>query len=171
MTDVGDYETMKTRLLAEPCKTCVLNPAGQRVHLNNARLTQFLRDTVAKDRMVACHSTLAGVAAPGVEPAVCRGFYDHYSTAYLQIIERMWGFTIVPYIDPNSIPPRYVRCGARRSPRARLGCEKPALHEFGCQRHAQWAQTHSARGRGRQWIHWPAATTGMTGRLASSGAS
>jgi hypothetical protein len=92
--DVGDYRLMKSRLLAEKCGTCVLRH-GDLVHLGPARLAAFLAEA-RENGYVVCHSTLPGVAPPGVKPAICRGFKDAYKTWELFLIERLWGFIEVP---------------------------------------------------------------------------
>lgn len=89
---VGNPVTMKTRILSAPCPTCITHPAGQRIGLGNARVSGFIRSAILAGSYVVCHSTLPAVAPPGVEPAVCRGFADRYSTVALQLIERLWGF-------------------------------------------------------------------------------
>lgn len=93
--DCGDRELGKTRLLRERCATCILRPAGERLALSNARVAEFIAAARAAESYVVCHSTLPGMAPEGVRPAVCRGFYDTYSTAALQLIARLWGFVEV----------------------------------------------------------------------------
>lgn len=93
--NVGDDELGKTRILSEPCSTCITRPAGERIALSNARVTQFIRDAVTQGTYVVCHATLPAVAPEGVQPAVCRGFADSYDTAQLQVIRRLWGFVEV----------------------------------------------------------------------------
>ncbi len=99
--NVGDAETMKTRILAEQCKTCIVRPPGQRIPLDNERVTEFLREAVARQSYVVCHSTLPVGAPEGVEPAVCRGFADRYDTVALRAIRDLWGFVEVPAPDTN----------------------------------------------------------------------
>lgn len=89
----GDPETMTFRLLSAQCSTCVGRP-GNLMRLNPGRLRQLVEE--AKDGYVVCHQTLPGVAPPGVRPAICRWFADHYDTQALQIIRRMFTFTEVP---------------------------------------------------------------------------
>lgn len=95
--DCGDRELGKTRLLAEPCTTCILRPAGQRLDLTNQGITEFVRTARQQGTFVVCHATLPAVAAPGVQPAVCRGFHDAYpDNPTLTMIRRLWGFVHVP---------------------------------------------------------------------------
>jgi hypothetical protein len=157
VTGVSDPVLRKTRLLAEPCPTCILNPARLRIKLSSERIREFIRGTLAKDSYVVCHSTLPGVAPPGVMPAVCRGFYDRYSTTPLQLMERLWGFVEVPAIKPIEFGIRRywpVPCGVTRGPRSTVRCEVPALHQFGCLGPLRAGATHAGRGRRGQWYFW-----------------
>ena len=90
----GDPETMRFRLLAAQCSTCVGRP-GNLMRLNPGRLRDLVSEAKAADGYIVCHQTLPG-APPGVRPAICRWFYDRYGTAALQIAGRMFGFTEVP---------------------------------------------------------------------------
>ena len=102
----GDLVLGKTRLLAEPCVTCILRPAEQRIAISNDRLREFLGDALASGSFVVCHSTLPSVAPPGVTPAVCRGFADRYDTLTLRLIRALWGFVEVPVPvhGPGTLP-------------------------------------------------------------------
>jgi hypothetical protein len=91
---VGDPETMRTRLLARMCDTCVFRP-GNLMHLRQGRLRDLVEQARAAERYIVCHSTLPGMAPEGVQPAVCRGFADRYRTRALQVIEWLFGFTEV----------------------------------------------------------------------------
>lgn len=86
---VGDPDTMRTRLLARKCATCIFRP-GNPMHLHPGRLRDLVAD--AGDGFIICHSTLPGMAPNGVKPAVCRGFADRYDTQTLQIMGRLFGF-------------------------------------------------------------------------------
>jgi hypothetical protein len=44
----------------------------------------MVEEAVRKESCVVCHSTLDTIC-----PAVCRGFFDRYKTALLQIAERL----------------------------------------------------------------------------------
>ena len=91
---VGDLETMRTRLLARMCDTCVFRP-GNLMHLRQGRLGDLVEQARAAESYIVCHSTLPGMAPEAVQPAVCRGFADRYRTQALQVIERLFGFTEV----------------------------------------------------------------------------
>jgi hypothetical protein len=91
---VGDRDTMRTRLLARMCDTCVFRP-GNLMHLRQGRLHDLVEQARAAQSYIVCHSTLPGTAAEGVQPAVCRGFADRYRTRALQVIGRLFGFTDV----------------------------------------------------------------------------
>ena len=91
---VGDPATMRTRLLARMCDTCVFRP-GNLMHLRQGRLRDLVEQARQAQSFIVCHSTLPGMAPDGAEPAVCRGFADRYHTQSLQLIERLFGFTEV----------------------------------------------------------------------------
>jgi hypothetical protein len=97
---VGDPKLMKSRLLTEQCKTCIYRP-GNPMHLAPGRLKDITDRARAEEGFIVCHATLRGVAPTGVKPAICRGFYDRYSTQALQIIERLWGFLLVDPPEPH----------------------------------------------------------------------
>jgi hypothetical protein len=62
------------------------------MQLNPGRLRNLVDQARSGDGFIVCHSTLPGMAPPGVKPAVCRGFADRYDTPALQIIGRLFGF-------------------------------------------------------------------------------
>ena len=97
---VGDPDLMKSRRLSAMCQTCVFRP-GNRMHLHEGRLKDLVAQALAAQSYVVCHSTLPGMAPPGVRPAICRGFADRYRTQALQVIERLFGFVDV---DPPAKP-------------------------------------------------------------------
>ncbi|MEV7264664.1 hypothetical protein AB0N38_14040 [Micromonospora aurantiaca] len=94
MPDVSDPPTMRPRLLAEMCGTCVFRP-GNLMHLRPGRLAELVRDALTRDSFIVCHSTLPGMAPDGYTPAICRGFADRYSTNALRIIGRLRAFVEV----------------------------------------------------------------------------
>ena len=99
---VGDPETMRTRLLAQMCDTCVFRP-GNLMQLRQGRLRDLVEEARQAQSYIICHSTLPGMTADGLQPAVCRGFADRYHTQSLQVIERLFGFTEVePPPKPDS---------------------------------------------------------------------
>ena len=91
---VADWDNFRTRLLSRPCLTCVYRP-GNLMRLNPGRLKDLTAQARESEGYVVCHATLPETAPSGVLPAVCRGFYDRFSTAALQIAARLWGFTEV----------------------------------------------------------------------------
>lgn len=78
-----------------PATRCAWHPVRRRNLVAEARESQGY---------VICHDTLPYGAYPQAEPAVCRGFHDRYSTASLQIMQRLWGFVEVD--PPQEQPPR-----------------------------------------------------------------
>lgn len=93
---VGDRRTGKLRRLSEMCSTCIMRPAGDRIQLDNSRVTEFIKDAIQRESYVICHSTLPAVAPAGVQPAICRGFSDRITTNALRVGERLCGFQDVP---------------------------------------------------------------------------
>ena len=98
---VGDPVTQRTRLLSRPCGTCILRP-GNPMHLSPHRLRDLVSQACASEGYIVCHSTLPGLAPPGVQPAVCRGFADRYDTQALQIIGRLFGSDDIDPPDPTT---------------------------------------------------------------------
>jgi hypothetical protein len=91
---VGDRATMKSRLLTEQCSTCIFRP-GNPMSLEPGRLKDMVGQAKSKEGFIVCHATLRGVAPKGVRPAICRGFFDRYSTQALQVLGRLFGFLLV----------------------------------------------------------------------------
>ncbi|GAA3302495.1 hypothetical protein Dvina_51510 [Dactylosporangium vinaceum] len=92
---VGDPVLGKSRLLARQCGTCIFHP-GNRMHLAPGRLKQIVDEAVTEGSYVICHATLPYGEHPEVQPAICRGFADRYTTWRLQVIARLFGFVEVP---------------------------------------------------------------------------
>lgn len=113
MTNVGDKRTGKTRVLDEPCPTCILRPQPKRIPLRPDRLKELIDSAVERDSYVVCHSTLPG-SRYSTPPSVCRGFADRYDTAALRLIRRFVGFVEVA-LTPRA--PSTVD-GARRTRRS-----------------------------------------------------
>jgi hypothetical protein len=88
---VGDPAVMKSRRLSAMCATCIFHP-GNKMRLREGRLRDLVNQARADESYIVCHSTLPGMAPDGVQPAICRGFADRYSTQALQVIERIFGF-------------------------------------------------------------------------------
>jgi hypothetical protein len=98
--NVGDPVTRKTRLLSRQCQTCIFR-TGNPMHLEPGRLARMVREAQAAERYIICHDTLPYGQYPDSRPAICRGFFDRYSTLALQLFARLWGFHEV---DPPSPP-------------------------------------------------------------------
>lgn len=73
--DVADPETMRVRLCADRCTTCIFRP-GNLMYLSPGRLKGMVDAAVAKKGHVTCHDTLAHNEA-GLPGAVCRGWEQH----------------------------------------------------------------------------------------------
>ncbi|MFD0518972.1 hypothetical protein [Paractinoplanes durhamensis] len=82
---------MRTRRLSRMCDTCVFR-SGNPMHLAPGRLRDLIEQAQQEQSYIICHSTLPGMAAADVKPAVCRGFADRYPTQALQLIELLFGF-------------------------------------------------------------------------------
>jgi hypothetical protein len=91
---VGDPILGKSRLLREQCATCIFRP-GNLMRLSDGRLHELVADTRTRESFIVCHDTLPSYLHPDTPPAICRGFFDRYSTQALQIIERVFGFVEV----------------------------------------------------------------------------
>lgn len=96
MNDITDPDTRQPRLCAEECATCVFRP-GNLMHLRPGGLQDLVQRTMAADSFIVCHSTLPGMAPEGFTPAVCRGFYDRYSTNPIRWYDRLQAWR---HVDP-----------------------------------------------------------------------
>jgi hypothetical protein len=85
--DITDPATGKSRILSQPCTTCILRP-GAPMHLGADRLREFLTQTRHAGTYVVCHQTLTYGDHPDVGPAICRGFADAYDTPTLRLLRR-----------------------------------------------------------------------------------
>ena len=93
---VGDPVTSKSRLLSRQCETCIFR-LGNNMQLDKGRLRDIVTEATARGSFVVCHDTLPNGPHPDAKPAICRGFFDRYTTAALQLIGRLFGFV---EIDP-----------------------------------------------------------------------
>jgi hypothetical protein len=83
MRRVGNiYRNGRVHVKREMCPTCVFRP-GNLMHLNAGRLREMVDQARANESTIVCHDTLDG------DNAACRGFFDRYPTAPLQIAERL----------------------------------------------------------------------------------
>jgi hypothetical protein len=79
--------------------------------LSAGRLRDLLDQVRAEQSFIICHDTLPHHRYPDAKPAICRGFYQRYTTHTLRLIQRLWGFTEV---DPP--------CGCRQPRPQPLTC-------------------------------------------------
>jgi hypothetical protein len=91
--DIMDRDTGRPRLLADQCATCIYRP-GNLMHLRRGRLLEITNAARRNNSFITCHSTLPGMS--GAQPAVCRGFFDRFSTNFLRIMGRLGGWHEVP---------------------------------------------------------------------------
>ena len=64
------------RVMNDMCKTCIFRP-GNLMHLPPGRVAGMVKDSIAADSAIICHSTLYDGEQP--KQAVCRGFFDRYA--------------------------------------------------------------------------------------------
>jgi hypothetical protein len=74
----------------ELCSTCVFRP-GNLMRLRSGRVRQMVDEAKADDSAIICHKTLDG------DSAVCRGFFDRYSTIPLRLAQ---AFDVLEEVDP-----------------------------------------------------------------------
>lgn len=67
--------------MADLCPTCIFRP-GNLMKLQPGRFQGMVRDSLAADAAITCHSTLYDQTR---QEAVCRGFWDRYKTASLTL--------------------------------------------------------------------------------------
>jgi hypothetical protein len=79
------YRDGRVHVCAALCSTCVFRP-GNLMKLAPGRLAGMVADARADSSAIICHSTLY---QPGVDNAVCRGFFDRHPTQPLQVAERL----------------------------------------------------------------------------------
>ena len=85
--DVFDRGAGRPRMCREMCDTCILRPGSTvTASLRPGRLRELINGARADESYVVCHSTF------GEQPAICRGFADHYDTNSLRIMQRLGGF-------------------------------------------------------------------------------
>lgn len=97
---LNDPATGKPRLLTEQCATCFGRPDGESgLHLRPGRRQEVINGN--RDGLgLICHETIAynseGEGEHGGKMAFCRWFYDHITSNYQRICERLGGFCKVP---------------------------------------------------------------------------
>ncbi|MBK3624329.1 hypothetical protein JHN59_05635 [Streptomyces sp. MBT49] len=69
--DVADPATWTVRVCTEKCTTCIFRP-GNLMDLTPGRLAQMIRDAIANEGHIVCHSTLGTDAS-----AICAGYAAH----------------------------------------------------------------------------------------------
>jgi hypothetical protein len=112
-TDIADPGTMRVRLCARRCDTCVFRP-GNLMHLTPTGLRSLVEAATQARGHITCHDTLLGNERdlPG---AVCRGWEQH-PNAQGSLFMRWLRLTgLVTLVDPatgeltdadyNALPP------------------------------------------------------------------
>jgi hypothetical protein len=89
-------QTHKPCLLSGQCATCVLLP-GNQADIRPGRLRELIEGNTGPSATgLICHETIDyGDSQPGLQPALCRGFYEKFGhlANYIRISERLGGFT------------------------------------------------------------------------------
>jgi hypothetical protein len=76
------YRNGRVHVKRSMCRTCIFRP-GNLMQLRPGRVRQMVSEARANESAIICHTTLDG------PNAVCRGFFDRFATAPLQIAERL----------------------------------------------------------------------------------
>lgn len=92
------YRDDRVHVCAEMCPTCIFRP-GNLMTLRPGRLRDMVKDAQRDEAgTIVCHETLEAWDGVGDRNAVCRGFFDRFRTAPLQIAERL---DLIQYITPR----------------------------------------------------------------------
>lgn len=86
--DVWDEELGGVRLLSRQCASCIGRP-GNLMQLKPGRLQDMVDSATAGEGYITCHQTLRYGANPHAGEALCRWFYDRYSTRFTQVMSRL----------------------------------------------------------------------------------
>jgi hypothetical protein len=114
--NVGDFETLKTRVMAEMCPTCIFRP-GNQMNLRPGALKALVDECLETDGYIVCHSTVP--ASPyDVPPSICRGFKDRYTTTPLLVAQHVFGFQEVALPNTSDISSDLQEGGRDENPRA-----------------------------------------------------
>ncbi|MGI8452279.1 MAG: DUF4314 domain-containing protein [Streptosporangiaceae bacterium] len=101
--DITDPATGGSRLLSEPCATCIL-AAGDRMHLGPERLRVIIAEALAAGSFVVCHDTLTYGDYPDYGPAICRGFFNAYSSRSPALILLQACHRLLEVAPPEAAP-------------------------------------------------------------------
>ena len=85
------YRGGKVHVCSTKCSTCIFRP-GNLIHLERGRVAGMVRDAQRNDSAIICHATLGTKAN-----AVCRGFFDRYSTLPLRLAQVIGNLV---FVDP-----------------------------------------------------------------------
>lgn len=96
--NAGPFRDGRVHVLREKCATCVFRP-GNLMRLEPGRLQGMVREAVADDSAITCHSTLY---REDVDQAVCRGFADGYATLPLRLAAALDVLEEVPPPPPRT---------------------------------------------------------------------
>ena len=77
----------RVHVMDRQCDTCIFRP-GNLMHLEKGRRAQMVREALANDAAIICHSTLGDGAN-----AVCRGFFDAHDTRPLLLARALDAIT------------------------------------------------------------------------------
>lgn len=82
MSQADVFRDGRVHVCASMCSTCIFRP-GNLMRLEPGRVAEMVREAVAADSTIICHSTLDG------PNAACRGFFDRHATQPLQVADRL----------------------------------------------------------------------------------
>ena len=77
------YRDGRIHVLSEQCSTCIFRP-GNLMQLSKGRVKEMVELSRRNESCIVCHQTLGTK-----HNAVCRGFFDKYPTAPLQLAQAM----------------------------------------------------------------------------------
>lgn len=87
------YREGKIHVCESMCKTCIFRP-GNLMKLEPGRVEGMVADSLAKQSVIICHSTLDG------DNAVCAGFAKKHRTLPLALAELTGN---IEYVEPGSL--------------------------------------------------------------------
>lgn len=75
----------KVHVMADMCSTCIFRP-GNRMQLPKGRVRWMVEEAQKRDSCIPCHETTFGQAEG---EAICRGFYEKFTTLPIRLAESM----------------------------------------------------------------------------------
>lgn len=92
--DLFDRQCGGLRVCKQECDTCIFKPDSPfrtgPGKLRDGRFKQLVASARADESYITCHKTLDG----DVQNAICRGFYNRFSTNTIRVLTRVCGYKI-----------------------------------------------------------------------------